>query len=864
MRLQRITLRNFRGVSESTVEFSHGVTTIVGPNEVGKSSITEAIGLIREMKSSSRHRRISAVQPVHRDAGPEVELSLSTGEYELTYRKRWMKGHLTELTVHAPRREQLTGDEAHERFLAILNETVDMDLLVALELAQGDSLNQPQLAQVAALHRALDGSAGEYVSHDELLERIEQEYARYFTGTGRPTGEYRAVIADLELHRDAVDELTAQSGQIDERTYEHQCISRELEVIADELDAATQDLKATQRRNSELTRLRTAVDTSRRDLEDQQRCLADAQAARTARQELADEARSRAEAAARLQQRATLAAGDEEQAKEAADAARHELTAAEDTARDARREAAAAADALNRLRDSDDLAQALDRLEQVRGADARRREALAALENATVDEKTLARLDQLDSSVQVAAGVRSAAAATVSVRALGAHPVVVGDHALAEGEAAEQPVSEALSITIDGVVQVDIRPGETPTALDRAWREAQDALETALRQAGVRSLTEARQVAERRRQAEGDLEKAAATVEMYLRGASLDELEDKVTTLRARAADSPEPADRGSLDRAAADAQERSTAAEQAVGEARLVADRCHETFEAARLSRVKLSTELATVQQETQRVEERLARVQAEHDDAALDAATQEAEAALVHVRERLEKDQAALAAAEPESLAMWLKNAELLVEKKLRERDDLRKRIHQLDALLDEGTSEGVYDKLAEAQAALAATESRHARLGRAAEAVKFLRDTMVSHRDIAQQGYVAPFKERIDRFGRVIFGADFSVQIATDLTIESRTLNAITVPFESLSSGAKEQLALLGRLACAQLVDPREGAPVILDDALGFADPERLTALSVVLGDVGSTAQVVLLTCQPQRYASLGAAELVRFIA
>jgi hypothetical protein len=146
------------------------------------------------------------------------------------------------------------------------------------------------------------------------------------------------------------------------------------------------------------------------------------------------------------------------------------------------------------------------------------------------------------------------------------------------------------------------------------------------------------------------------------------------------------------------------------------------------------------------------------------------------------------------------------------------------------------------------------------RAAEAIKALRTTMLAHRAEAQKRYVAPFKEQIERLGRVVFGADFKVEISSDLAIVNRTLSDTTVPFGSLSTGTREQLALLGRLACAQLVDEKEGAPLVLDDTLGFSDPSRLSALNVVLADVGRSAQVVILTCQPERFSSIGGATVV----
>ncbi|MDN5605826.1 MAG: hypothetical protein L0G59_10470, partial [Kocuria sp.] len=61
-------------------------------------------------------------------------------------------------------------------------------------------------------------------------------------------------------------------------------------------------------------------------------------------------------------------------------------------------------------------------------------------------------------------------------------------------------------------------------------------------------------------------------------------------------------------------------------------------------------------------------------------------------------------------------------------------------------------------------------------------------------------------------------------------------------------------------ARLVDSDAGAPVVLDDAFGFADAQRLNALNVILSTVGQNAQVILLTCQPDRFARLGGAKTV----
>ena len=86
-------------------------------------------------------------------------------------------------------------------------------------------------------------------------------------------------------------------------------------------------------------------------------------------------------------------------------------------------------------------------------------------------------------------------------------------------------------------------------------------------------------------------------------------------------------------------------------------------------------------------------------------------------------------------------------------------------------------------------------------------------------------------------------------------------MTLEFDQLSAGAREQLGIISRLACATIVSEHGGAPVILDDTLGWTDPTRLGAMGAIIGIAGKGCQVIVLTCTPGRYASVGNAEIVR---
>jgi uncharacterized protein YhaN len=102
---------------------------------------------------------------------------------------------------------------------------------------------------------------------------------------------------------------------------------------------------------------------------------------------------------------------------------------------------------------------------------------------------------------------------------------------------------------------------------------------------------------------------------------------------------------------------------------------------------------------------------------------------------------------------------------------------------------------------------------------------------------------------------------VDLGDDLQILSCTREGRTVPFKDLSIGTQEQLGVISRLACAMTVAAEGGVPVILDDALGYSDPQRLEEMGAVLAIAGREAQVIVLTCMPERYQHVGNASVVR---
>lgn len=863
MRLKSITLRNYRGVTESTVDFSDGVTVVEGPNEVGKSSIPEALRLLREVKASSKAAQVRSIKPVHRDVGPEAQIELVTGHYELTFRKRWIKDPITELTVRSPRPEQLTSDQAHERYNAILAETVDADLLRAMEMIQGESMKQPDLAQVTSLHRALDQSAEQPADHDELIERIEAEFRTYFTAGGRPTGDYRDAAAQVEDHRLEVEELRRDSSELDLVTDDHRISSQRVLELRGELDRAREELARREEDDRALASLREAVEQSQQELDNASRDLRDAQAASRERNLLVTDLETRQNCIAEHQQIKQDLEVDHLLAQERWGEARKAEEVAQARFTEARNEAHLAQRALTQHLDHAERQRLAEQVDRAHEATHRRLQAQATLQGSAVDNDTVALLSGLETDVRVAQSARDAAATAVVVEALGSTPIAVGGQMVGQTEPLRASVLETLTIEVAGVARVEISPGTPPAELEKSLRTAREALEQALRVAGVASVAEARGAAQTRQEAQQQLDKAQEALQHVLGDHTLDELREEHASLGVRLEGMVRDPDanRGDLEAAQQLAQAAEEEADSALKSAAAALEQARNDADDAREAWVRATEAVNAARAEQVGAAERLQLAR----ELASDAAVEETVARRLERVKELEaltnQRRSELAASHPDQVEIHLVNARDLVRSKNNDLNEVSSRVRSLEMFLEKGAKLGLYDKLHRAEALLDAAREKHERLHRAAQAAKLLHETMVRRRAEVQQKYVAPFKSEIERLGKLVFGQSFQTDISPSLSITSRTLDDITVPFECLSSGTQEQLSLLGRLASARLVAGDTGAPVILDDALGFADPERLRALGAVFNFVGASAQVILLTCQPERYASLGGARVVR---
>lgn len=856
MKLHRLALTNYRGIAHREIEFpDHGVVVVSGANEIGKTSMIEALDLLLESRDRSTKKEVKQVKPTHSDVGSEVSAEISCGPYRFVYRKRFHKKCETELTVLAPRREQLTGDEAHERVRAMLAETVDNDLWHAQRVLQATSTAAVDLSGCDALSRALDVAAGDAAAlsgtEPLLIERIDAEYGRYFTPTGRPTGDWAAAITRLADAEAAVAECVAAVAEVDDRVRRHAELTEQVAELSQLRAAAGPRLAAAQAADARIAELANQAREAALVAEAAAATGAAAAAAHDGRARLLTEIQSRTAAVA-------AAAAEAQRAEEAQTAANAEAEAAAAAAEhaaqslaDLQRRAESARRAVDHLAAREEADRLAARLGKIAATERDRDRVRAQLSAIAITEESLRRIEDAAAAVDRTGGQLALTSAGLEFTAVAEVELVSGDQrvSLAAGQSWSITATGPTVVEVPGLLTARVTPGATTLDVQAKYAAAQQELAAALAGAGVADLAAARLADQRRRELQGSRDQLDATLAGLCGDEGVDELRERLARLRAGGEPELVTPDAARAELAAAEAARADATAEcearrrvAAAAEAALA-----ESATRATVSRNALEAQRTELGAAADRLARERATVSDEDLASAADAGRRAAEAAQRRVAELADE----LAAAAPDAAAAELASA-TAESKSLDDRyENAASALRETAIELSVFGTEGRQGKLDAARTEREHAAGEHARVGSRARAAQLLRSVMTRHRDTTRQRYVEPYRAELQRLGRPVFGPTFEVDIDTDLCIRSRTLDGVTVPYDSLSGGAKEQLGILARLAGAALVAKEDGVPVVVDDALGFTDPDRLARMGRVFDTVGAHGQVIVLTCSPDRY-------------
>lgn len=200
----------------------------------------------------------------------------------------------------------------------------------------------------------------------------------------------------------------------------------------------------------------------------------------------------------------------------------------------------------------------------------------------------------------------------------------------------------------------------------------------------------------------------------------------------------------------------------------------------------------------------------------------------------------------------------------------DQLRQQIAQLGENLgaarercDSISAQAPHAAVEKAQVSRNAAAAEQDALERRTDAQKLLAQLFAEARSDLSARYSLPLARSIERFLLPLLPDGPRCQLDYDQAsgftgLQLRRFGEY-YPFSQLSGGMREQLAAALRLAMADVLKSgHDGClPLIFDDAFTNSDLERLDGLKGMLqAAVRGGLQVILLTCQPERYGDLEA--------
>ncbi|MYB40495.1 AAA family ATPase [Candidatus Saccharibacteria bacterium] len=890
MKIRSLAVNQFKKFTSPTrlggVE--DGLNVVVGPNEMGKSTLLDALRAVLFEKYSSRAQPIMALQNDRNQAAPVVELAieLDDGLYRIT--KRFVKKPYARLAC--PDGRNLEGDTAEDTLRALLDfhepgktgakpETLGM--WNVLWVQQGQSFGALELPESArsSLHSALESEVGAVLGGRRgraLPKAIESQLGELVTSTtNRPRGAYKELIDRVNTLRQELGALRVRRQDLTQTLADLEEAQENLQrlSIGDRDRADRKELDEARERHSQLAELEARIEAGCTERELRSRTLQQA--------EQAVEARIRLKADVKTEMEALEAAGSKlTGVREEEEVARSKVDGLRGGVRQAETSLTKADEAVSQHRR---VLSAAERQARVSDLEARFEKAQAAEDLQGKAQQAAAAILVTDEAIE---GIREAAQRRDSIRSRLDAAATVISFDMSEGcisgiDVNEEPLMadgrtvrsvEPVTITIPGRGRILVEPAiKDRDRLLRQQRDAATALREALEEAGAKSVSAAEDQYSRRLSLLRDAELSRQGAELHAPAtidyeAGAKALADYIEGLRRVLQREMEELDLQALP-TRRDAETALRTAQEQADEARSVLDTARAALSGPEDTLGQLQTEIATLQGRYDESKDRLERLHVEVTQAEADCSDDDLQSNTDSARTALSEQETAIERLEEKRSDETLPQLKARIgrlEKALRERREKRAKLEtevvglrsRVEAAEGAGLDEAIEQWACELE--LAKEEKR--RHDREVEVLGLLLSTLRSAEQEAKEQYLSPVLKRVRPYLQLLFpGAD--IRIDENLHVAGVVREAgYEEAFNHLSMGTQEQIAVLVRLAFAEmLVEQGHPATVVLDDALVFSDDRRMGRIFDILNMAARNVQVIVFTCREQLFEGLGGRHL-----
>lgn len=460
-------------------------------------------------------------------------------------------------------------------------------------------------------------------------------------------------------------------------------------------------------------------------------------------------------------------------------------------------------------------------------------------------------LDALDRNVTKARMAFELGAVAVEIDLLSEVTLTIDGQTV---QAGRREVVRPTEFVLEKVARIVVSPlSATGLAAEAELKSAEAALKAALESLGTETVIAARTRAERAANAIEEIASLKQQIERLCPGEPMLTLASGSAALKAMLADlgdtddiQPEglAVDLVTLEAAFQLAREEEQAALARLDAQQVVAHDHDKTLARLGAERTDLARNLGQTSQA-------LGAAKQEGDLGAMQASCVTLKEELVRRAEALEQVKQLAGTFDVERIAQSIANIMREQVQGRQEQIDLASQIGGLESLIDNEGSKGPASLAVEAEEQHHAAEERRARLAAEADALELLRRTLSQVGDETARTFLGPVTRRVAHYiEQILPGAQ--PHFNEEMTLTALTRGMTAESSGDLSRGTQEQLALLTRLAFADLLLDK-GSPVslILDDPLVYSDDSRFELMTNILTEASERMQVILFTCRAKAF-------------
>jgi DNA repair exonuclease SbcCD ATPase subunit len=868
------------------LSFTDGINIISGNNETGKSTLIIALHHALFTPYSSQALEIKNLQPWGTELAPEVEVELWIDGILYRLDKRFLYEPIC--TLHEGKNgdwlKVADGDRADERIRSLLLAekpgrgaagAKNRGLARLLWLPQDEELS---IEIDGALRNRVEACLG-VATLDEMENRITEaildRYTHFWTktqkftkGSGLPELESRINELEGECH-----ELDRVIRQVEQYSWDLQQIQEQISLLTKEAEEIENEKDAQSDELERVALLRHNLEKAKEQLKSWEKAF-----------ELADDRRYRLKEAKEIQKQATerleLVNGQLETSEKATAALIEErIDLGEDLKKtlssmekvelelDQARRLNLVMYKLDELAEMENLWKMVDSL--AKEIDSRRKD-LAEMPSPT--EKDVAKAQKLERTLERLAGKLESVGLSLSFKAYSPQSGMVERDS--EGQESftaqsEETISfKALRnarLVLDGVGEIDIRSGaEEVASLQAKLQEHESELHSLLAPFSASTSADLERLRLQKLQGQKELD------ELIDRMAELLGDRESPDTLRAEIATSEREVkslcakltikvdelallDRielEPLEQKQRDLRKRETTLRSEDNTLGTAIEKAKNTQAEYERKQIGLEAEIAGADRAVAELVRLAGSEQAVED--AYQTARREREAA----REKVAELEATLPKPEDDPQALVERLSQEL-EEISETMKDLEYRGIRIRANIDTIAEQGTYEELVESQEKLESLKQEYMRKLREAKALRLLKGLLDARRQEMVAELTDPVSRRVTHYFQRVSGL-VERQIRFDESLQPASINTPDIEGAVpglLSTGAREQLYILTRLALGKYLAEEQGRMLfVFDDCLVNADQIRHQRFIQLLEEAGNELQILIMTCHGERYRGM----------